>query len=192
VKDHATFFEPPSSQISCTERLFVIAGEGNLIDSMRSLASELGIGSSTSLSADVRMWRITGTVGCLCVELKLRGSRIQFWNTWPRHAVVVTDVGGAREAVLNGRQVIWFAAEIISRWPTDCIITRPPRSGQRNGRNGRTLVERKFSCDRQVESVERLYQHLFESAQQQDKKQWAVTRWRVSSADGPNNSGTLR
>jgi glycosyltransferase involved in cell wall biosynthesis len=76
-------------------------------------------------------------------------------------AVVATDVGGAREAIIEGETGYLvpagddetFAARIISLLSND-------KQRQLMGARGRQLVERKFSCAAQLERVETLYEKL--------------------------------
>ena len=170
VKDHATFLRAAQQvKSSVPSACFVIAGEGNLIDSMRSLASELGIGSSTFFIGRCQNVAELLALSDVCV---LSSNSEGFSNSILEYMaasrpVVVTDVGGAREAVVE-RQTGYLvrSGDYQSMAKRIASLLDHPDQAREMGRNGRTLVERKFSCDRQVESVERLYQHLFESAQQ--------------------------
>jgi glycosyltransferase involved in cell wall biosynthesis len=75
--------------------------------------------------------------------------------------VVATDIGGAREAVVEGEtgyivapgDDAALAARIIS-------LLRDAEGARRMGERGLQVVKEKFSCAAQVENVENLYERL--------------------------------
>jgi glycosyltransferase involved in cell wall biosynthesis len=77
--------------------------------------------------------------------------------------VIATDIGGAREAIVEGETgyVVApgddeaMAARIVS-------LLQDPERACEMGRRGRAVVEEKFSCAAQLERTERLYEKLLE------------------------------
>ena len=82
--------------------------------------------------------------------------------------VVVTDVGGAREAVVEGETGFLvpsgdertMAARIIS-------LLRDTEQASLMGRRGRSVVEQKFSDQRQLEATQALYERLLRRAEEE-------------------------
>ena len=77
--------------------------------------------------------------------------------------VVVTDVGGAREAVIDGE-----TGYIVS--PSDpegmalriVELLRDPKRAEAMGKRGRLVVEERFSCDAQRDRTLALYDRLLD------------------------------
>ena len=86
--------------------------------------------------------------------------------------VVVTDVGGAREAVSEGETGFIvapgddeaMAAHIIS-------LLRDPARAREMGQRGRRVVEEKFSCAAQLSRTEELYDRLLATRWSEDALQ---------------------
>ena len=80
-------------------------------------------------------------------------------------AVVATDVGGAREAIIEGEtgylvpsgDDALMAQRIIS-------LLNDPEHTREMGERGRRVVEEKFSCEAQLERTEKLYDELMKRA----------------------------
>jgi glycosyltransferase involved in cell wall biosynthesis len=146
---------------------FVLAGDGPLTGEIKALTEELG------LAADVFF---TGTcndvAGLLAVsKIGVLSSRAEgFSNSILEYMasslpVVVTDVGGAREAVTDG-QTGYIVAPGDDAALADRIVglLRDPASARRIGEAGRDAVERGFSCSVRLARTEELYDRLLDSA----------------------------
>ena len=83
---------------------FIIAGEGELRPSLQTLAGELGGARTSTSSADVTMSLCSCTRRASVYSARRRKAlRTPFLNTWPPVCQsVATDVGGVREAIVEG------------------------------------------------------------------------------------------
>ncbi|HZT58800.1 MAG TPA: glycosyltransferase [Pyrinomonadaceae bacterium] len=164
VKDIPVFLRA-AARVSAEvpEAAFVVAGEGPLAEPLRALASELGIAASVFFTG-----RCTRVADLLAVsEVCVLSSKAEgFSNSILEYmaaarAVVATDVGGAREAVVEGE-----TGHLVTPGDDETMAARIAallRDGSRArafGGAGRRVVERKFSCAAQLENTLRLYERL--------------------------------
>jgi glycosyltransferase involved in cell wall biosynthesis len=164
VKDHPTFLRA-ARRVS--ERVpgaaFVVAGEGRLAGEYRALASELGIGAEVFFTGRCESVGDLLALSDVCV---LSSTAEGFSNSILEYMaaarpVVVTDVGGAREAVeegVSGHVVApgddaAMAARLVS-------LLEDPAGARRMGEAGRRIVEERFSCAAQLARTEALYESL--------------------------------
>lgn len=164
VKDHPTFLRAAARvRVSYPQAAFVIAGEGKLVDRLRQVAATLG------LERDVFFVGRCDRVGDLLAvsDVCVLSSKAEgFSNSILEYMaaarpVVVTNVGGAREAVIEGETGHMvqpgddetMAARIID-------LLREPRRASKMGERGRSVVERKFSCEAQVDRTLAVYDRL--------------------------------
>ncbi|HZS48334.1 MAG TPA: glycosyltransferase [Blastocatellia bacterium] len=167
VKDHKTFLRAAQLvRSSVPEAYFVIAGEGELIEEMRQLARELGIGSSTFFIGRCNQVADLLALSEVCVLSSISegfsNSILEYMAA--SRPVVATDVGGAREAIIDGETGYLVPAEnhsLMAKHITGLLNDRERASEM--GRRGRLEVEKKFSCERQLEQVEGLYRQLLEA-----------------------------
>lgn len=168
VKDHPTFLRAARRVSEAVpEAAFVLAGEGELVEPMRALASELGIGRATFFTG--RCERIAELLAAsdVCV---LSSQAEGFSNAILEYMaagrpVVATDVGGARECVAEGEMGYLvkvgddeaMAARIVS------LLIEPERAREM-GERGRRAVAENFSCERQLERATALYERLLSPA----------------------------
>jgi glycosyltransferase involved in cell wall biosynthesis len=168
VKDHPTFLRAARRvHEAVPDAAFVLAGEGQLTDSLRALAAQLGLERDAFFIG--RCGRIAEllAVSNVCVlSSKAEGfSNAILEYMAAARAVVVTDVGGAREAVREGETGYLvqsgddqtMAARIIS------LLTEP-EGARRMGERGRRTIEEKFSCEAQLKNTVNLYQELLAGA----------------------------
>lgn len=168
VKDHVTFLRAARRvHAAVPDAAFVLAGEGALTESMRALASELGIGGATFFTG--RCDRVASLLSLS--EVCVLSSRAEgFSNALLEYMaaarpVVATEVGGAREAVVEGETGYLvppgddeaMAARIIS-------LLRDPGRSRAMGERGRQIVEAKFSTGAQLERTLSLYDQLLKPA----------------------------
>lgn len=168
VKDHPTFLRAARQvREAVPQAAFVLAGEGELIAPMRALAAEWGLAEHVFF-----IGRCTDVARLLAVsEVCVLSSRAEgFSNSILEYMaasrpVVATDVGGAREAVVQGETGYLappgddaaLAAHIIA-------LLRDPERAREMGRRGRRRVEEKFSCSTQLDCTEALYDRLLRRA----------------------------
>jgi glycosyltransferase involved in cell wall biosynthesis len=162
VKDHETFLRAAArvhSEVPAST--FVVAGEGKLMSSLQEFAAQL------SLARDVfflgRCERIPEllSISDVCV---LSSRAEGFSNSILEYMaaarpVVVTDVGGAREAVVEGETgYIVSASDDEGMADRIAQLLRDPKRARAMGERGRIVVTEKFSCAAQLAGIEQLYE----------------------------------
>jgi glycosyltransferase involved in cell wall biosynthesis len=164
VKDYPMFLRSARRvNESFPDAVFLLAGEGKLTDSLRRLAGELGISDNTEFLGNCKNIAHVLRLSEICV---LSSRAEGFSNAILEYMaaskpVVATDVGGAREAVSEGRTGYLVPAG-NDHAMSDRIISllRDPQHGREMGKRGRRVVEEKFSCKFQLERIEALYEEL--------------------------------
>lgn len=164
VKDHPTFLRAARRvREAVPGAAFIIAGEGPLMEPVRSLSVQLGIERDVFLTG-----RCAHVAELLALsEVCVLSSRAEgFSNSILEYmaaarAVVVTDVGGAREAVTEGETGFLVQAGDDLAMAERIISLLDDRERARAmGERGRRIVEQKFSCEAQLKNTLRLYDEL--------------------------------
>ncbi len=164
VKDHPTFLRAARR---VHERLpaavFVLAGEGELTGQLQQLAADLGIGPVTHFVGQCqKLADLIGAADVCVLSSRSEGfSNAILEYMGGSRPVVATDVGGTREAVIDGETGFLvpagddeaMAARILE------LLENPPLAA-RMGARGRQIVEERFSCDAQLKATEELYARL--------------------------------
>lgn len=164
-KDQAMFLRAARRvRETVPEAAFVLAGEGELRESLIALAAELGLADCAFFTGRCAHVPELLAVSEACV-LSSNGTE-GFSNSIIEYMaaarpVVATDIGGAREAVVEGEtgyiirpgDDAALAERIVS------LLSDPARA-RRMGERGLKVVKEKFSCAAQVEQVENLYERL--------------------------------
>ena len=164
-KDQATFLRAAQRvREAVPEAAFVLAGEGELQERLRAQASELGLGSHAFFTgrcahvpellaiSEVCVLSSSGTEG-------FSNSIIEYMAA--ARPVVATDIGGAREAVVEGETGYIVAPGDDQALASRIIsLLRDAEGARRMGERGLQVVKEKFSCAAQVENVENLYERL--------------------------------
>ena len=161
VKDHPMFLRAAARvRAAVPEAAFVLAGEGELTDSLRALAAQLGLEHDVFFTGRCEKVAELLAVSDVCVlSSKAEGfsnSILEYMAA--ARPVVVTDVGGAREAVVEGETGYlvqsgndeMMAGRIIS-------LLRDPQRAREMGEHGRQVVEQRFSAQAQLENTQQLY-----------------------------------
>jgi glycosyltransferase involved in cell wall biosynthesis len=166
VKDHTTFLRAARRvRETVADAAFVIAGEGRLADEYRVLADGLGIGAEVFFTGRCERVGDLLAVSDVCVlSSKAEGfsnSILEYMAA--ARPVVVTDVGGAREAVEEGEtgHVVAPGDDVAMAERIASLLLDPARA-QEMGERGRRVVAEKFSCDTQLARTEALYGRLLE------------------------------
>lgn len=161
VKDHRTFLRAAKRvHAEVADAAFVLAGEGELLEPLRGFAAELGLSQDTFFIGRCARIAELLAVSEVCV---LSSTHEGFSNSILEYMaascpVVVTDVGGAREAVVNeetGYLVPPGDDEAMAAWIISLL--RDPSRAVEMGRRGRHVVEERFSCETQLSRTEELY-----------------------------------
>ena len=161
VKDHVTFLRAAQRVVdTCREATFVLAGEGDLEESLRNTASELGIARSVHF-----IGRCDDVPGLLeRSDVCVLSSRSEgFPNAVLEYMaaarpVVATSVGGISEAISNGYNgflvdpgnEVEMAERIVQ-------LLENPGIAAEMGRRNREIAADRFSRQRQLSMAERLY-----------------------------------
>ena len=173
LKDHPTFLRAAQRvRQAVPEAAFVIAGEGELIDETRALAAELGLSSDVYFLGRCERVAELLSVSDVCV---LSSSAEGFSNSILEYMaaskpVVATDVGGAREAVVEGETGFLVRSgddEVMAERIIDLL--RDPARARTMGERGRRVVEEKFSSEAQLKRTHQLYERLLAGSRSQQR-----------------------
>ena len=169
VKDYPMFLRAARQvKEAVPEAAFLLAGEGELTDSLRALARELGINDSTFFLGRCENVAELLSISEICVlSSKAEGfsnSILEYMAA--ARPVVVTDVGGAREVVIEDETGYLVASGDDAAMAERIIrLLRDPEKARSMGAEGRRVVEEKFSCEAQLARTEKLYEELLAKAQ---------------------------
>lgn len=162
VKDHATFLKAAaivSDQVP--EAVFVVAGEGELLEETRNLANELGLGKKmifTGRCERVPELLSVSDVGVLSSRSEgFSNSIIEYMAAGK--PVVATRVGGAAEAIVEGETGFMVDAGDAAAMAKRIVqLLQDPKMAIRMGASGREKVEQKFSAESQLRNTLDLYE----------------------------------
>jgi glycosyltransferase involved in cell wall biosynthesis len=168
VKDHPTFLRAARRvREEFPEAAFVLAGEGELEAPLRALCSELRIAEAVFFTG--RCTRVGPLLAAsdVCV---LSSTAEGFSNSILEYMaagrpVVATDVGGAREAVVEGETGHLVPAGDDERMAARIggLLRDPGRAREMGARGSRRVAEQ-FSCAAQLARTEALYERLLAPA----------------------------
>lgn len=162
VKDYPTFLRAAQLVSRAFPNTgFLLAGEGELRDSIKQLAEQLGIGDRTIFLGRCENVAQLLNVSHVCV---LSSKAEGFSNSILEYMaagrpVVATDVGGAREAIVD-QETGYLVPEGSPELMAEKIISllRDPAKAQRFGESGKRVVEQKFSAPALLKNTEALYE----------------------------------
>lgn len=164
VKDHPTFLRAAKRvHEEVPEAAFVLAGEGELTNNMRALATELGLERAAFFTGRCDRVAELLAISDVCV---LSSRAEGFSNSILEYMaagrpVVATRVGGASEAIIEGETGYLIAAGDDEQMAARIVALLRDQSGARQmGQRGRTVVEQRFSCEAQLQSTVSLYDQL--------------------------------
>ncbi|HEX7316903.1 MAG TPA: glycosyltransferase [Pyrinomonadaceae bacterium] len=164
VKDHRTFLRAARRvKESVPGAAFVLAGEGDLTEPLRAYAAELGLADDVFFIGRCARVAELLAVSDVCVLSSVAegfsNSILEYMAA--SRPVVVTDVGGAREAVEEGETGFIVApGDDEAMGERVALLLSEPARARRMGERGRRVVEERFSCAAQLAGVERLYEEL--------------------------------
>jgi glycosyltransferase involved in cell wall biosynthesis len=192
MKDQATFLRAARRvRNEMPEAFFVLAGDGRLVESLRALASELGLEHDTLFTGRCAHVAELLSISDVCVLSSkgvegLSNSILEYMAAG--RPVVATDIGGAREALVEGETGYLVAAEDDATMAARIIsLLREPEGAREMGERGRRVVAEKFSCEARLERTEKLYDSLLLArvvGSPQPRKIEAVRREVAQEQDG--------
>lgn len=164
VKDYPMFLHSAQQVRSVVPNAaFLLAGEGELSESLRELARELKIENQTHFLGRCENIAPLLAASNVCV---LSSKAEGFSNSILEYMaagkpVVATDVGGAREAVIEGETgFLVSSGDHVAMADRLIDLLQNEAKAREMGERGRKLVEEKFSCAAQLERTEQLYDKL--------------------------------
>jgi L-malate glycosyltransferase len=164
VKDHRMFLRAARRVVEVVpDAAVLLAGEGELTDSLRELAAELGIHERTYFLGRCERVAELLSVSEICV---LSSKAEGFSNSILEYMaagrpVVATNVGGAAELIREGETGYLVPAgddEMMAARLIDLL--RDPNRSRMMGDAGKRIVEEQFSCEAQLSRTEDLYERL--------------------------------
>ena len=164
VKDYPMFLRSARQvKDAVPDAAFLLAGEGELSDSLRGMAGELGINDSTYFLGRCEKVAELLAVSEICVlSSKAEGfsnSILEYMAA--ARPVVVTAVGGAREVVAEGETGYLVPSGDDAMMAERLIaLLQDPEHARAMGAKGKRVVEEKFSCAAQLARTESLYDQL--------------------------------
>jgi L-malate glycosyltransferase len=149
------------------EAAFALAGEGELTGGLKKLAAELGLADAAFFPGRCdRVAELLFASDVCVLSSKAEGfsnSILEYMGAG--RAVVATDVGGAREAVVEGETGHLVAAGDDEQFAARIVaLLRDPDGARAMGERGRRRVEEKFSARAQLERTAELYERLLGGA----------------------------
>jgi glycosyltransferase involved in cell wall biosynthesis len=161
VKDYPMFLKAAamiSEKVPAAS--FLLAGEGELTESLKSLAAGLGIAGKTHFLGRCEQVAELLSISSVCVlSSKAEGfsnSILEYMAA--ERPVVATDVGGAKEAVaegVTGYLVKSGDAKTMAERVVELLLDS--KKNLKFGEAGRRVVESRFSTEAQLRNVETLY-----------------------------------
>jgi glycosyltransferase involved in cell wall biosynthesis len=164
VKDYPMFLRAAQRVSNAAPDIgFLLAGEGELRSSLETLAAELGIANQT-----VFLGRVADIGALLCVsDVCVLASKAEgFSNSILEYMAagcpaVATDVGGAREAIVEN-ETGYLVSSGDDKLMAERIISLlgNPEMARQMGESGKHVVAAKFSTAAQLQNTEALYERL--------------------------------
>ena len=161
VKDHPTFLRAARRvRDAFPGAVFALAGEGELRAEYGTLARELGLGDSARfVGACDRVADLLAASDVCVLSSEAEGfsnSILEYMAA--AKPVVATDVGGAREAIVEGETGFLVDAGDDEAMAGRILeLLERPELARAMGARGRERVERRFSCDAQLAAVDEIY-----------------------------------
>lgn len=165
MKDQATFLRAAKRVRDVVpQAAFVLAGEGELVGELKALSASLGLERDAFFIG--RCHRVSELLAlsdvCVLSSKGVEGfsnSILEYMAA--ARPVVATDVGGAREAVIDGE-----TGYIVPRGDAEALAARitmllqEPERARAMGIRSLQVVKENFSCEAQLERTESLYDRL--------------------------------
>lgn len=183
VKDYPMFLRAAAQvRAQVGDASFLVAGEGELIGDLRALAGELRIEPDVFFIGRCNQVAELLLASDVCVlSSKAEGfSNAILEYLGAGRPVVATDVGGAREVIVEGESGYLVASGDDQAMATRIIdLLNDSQKANAMGKRGRGIVEQKFSSLVQLERTEELYRRLMTGEQKISPETFATSRERI-------------
>jgi glycosyltransferase involved in cell wall biosynthesis len=164
VKDHPMFLRAAARvREAVPDAGFVVGGEGELMPGLQEMAAQTGLGHDVFfIGRCERIPELLFASDVCVLSSKAEGfSNAILEYMAAARPVVVTDVGGAREAMVEGETGYIVPSGDDTKMAERIIeLLRDPERARAMGVQGRRIVREKFSCERQLENTLELYQQI--------------------------------
>ena len=169
VKDHEMFLRAAAQvRAQAPDAAFVIAGEGELMPGLRELANQLGIAEDVHFIGrcdDVAVLLFASHVGVLSSKAEGFANAILEYMAVGL-PVVATDVGGVREAIIEGETGFIVPASDDAQMAARIIeVLRDDNRGREMGARGKAIVGDKFSSEHHLRNTLELYDEVLGNRQ---------------------------
>lgn len=183
VKNHTLFLCAAARvRAAVPDAAFVIAGEGELMPSLRQLATELGIDDDVHFIGrcdDVASLLFASHMGVLSSRAEGFANAILEYMA-AGLPVVATDVGGVREAIVEGETGYIVPSGDVERMAERIIqILSNDENARAMGARGKAIAADKFSSDRHLRNTLELYDELLSGARVEESPtevQWQLNQ----------------
>ncbi len=164
VKDHPMFLRAAARvHAAVPDAAFVIAGEGELMPGLRELAQQLGVADDVFFIGrceNVAKLLFASDIGALSSKAEGFANAILEYMA-AGLPVVATDVGGVREAIVEGETGFIVASGDHEKMANRIIdIFNDPDRAHSMGVLGRSIVEARFGCEHHLRNTLELYAEL--------------------------------
>jgi glycosyltransferase involved in cell wall biosynthesis len=164
VKDHRMFLRAAARvRAAVPDAAFAIAGEGELMEGLREFAGELGIQDDVFFLGrcdNVAALLSASDVGVLSSKAEGFANAILEYMA-AGLPVVATDVGGAREAIVEGETGYLVASGDDAKMAGRIIeVLCNSQRARAMGERGKLIAAERFSCDRHLQNTLELYDEL--------------------------------
>lgn len=183
VKDHEMFLRAAARvHAAVPNSAFVIAGEGKLMSSLQEFAAKLGLTHNVFFVGRCERIAELLSVSSVCVlSSKAEGfsnSILEYMAA--ARPVVVTDVGGAREAVKEDETGYIVPSGEHEKMAERIVqLLNDPQRARAMGARGKTILEEKFGCAQQLRNTLGLYGELLsppQSISQRPGHEWQLNQ----------------
>jgi glycosyltransferase involved in cell wall biosynthesis len=164
VKDHPMFLRAAARvRATVPDAAFAIAGEGELMERLRTLAAELGIEQDVFFIGrcdHVANLLFASDIGVLSSKAEGFANAILEYMAGGL-PVVATEVGGAREAIAEDETgYVVPSGDDVSMAARIIDLLNSPERARGMGERGKQVVAERFSCDRHLQNTLELYDEL--------------------------------
>lgn len=164
VKNHRMFLRAAKNISTRLEKVcFVLAGEGELSDDLQAFARDLGIAKMTFFTGRCEKIGELLSISDICVLCSrsegFSNSILEYMAA--SKPVVATDVGGAREAIVEGETGFLVKSDDDETLAERVVeLLKAPAKAKEMGARGRIMAEEKFSLAAQTAKTLKLYGSL--------------------------------
>lgn len=145
---------------------FVLAGEGELRDSLEKLAKDLQVSENTHFIGLCTKVPELLSISYVCTLTSFKegfsNSILEYMSAGK--PVVATKVGGASEAVIEDETGFLIDSDDDQALAEKLIwLLGNTQKAEEMGKKGQKIIKEKFSCEAQLEKTKNLYQKMFKS-----------------------------